>query len=298
MICSLCPRNCGKERREREGDGFCRAGMLPKIAKAALHHWEEPCISGKRGSGTVFFSGCNLGCVFCQNYKLSHEDYGEIVSIRRLAEIFSELEEQGAHNINLVTPTHYVPAICEALALARPSIPVVYNCGGYEKTETLELLRGYIDIYLTDIKYYSNARALRYSGAPDYFAVASKALLAMREQTGPAIFDEEGILQKGTVLRHLVLPGCGKDSQKILRWFSRYAPKGTYISLMSQYIPCGKAADYPEINRRLRCREYEEVVSFLMETGIEEGWLQDLDSAKKEYIPDFDLQGVFSQEKY
>lgn len=298
MICSLCPRNCGKERREREGAGFCRAGTLPKIAKAALHHWEEPCISGKHGSGTVFFSGCNLGCVFCQNYKLSHEDYGEIVSVKRLAEIFSELEEQGAHNINLVTPTHYVPVICEALALARPSIPVVYNCGGYEKTETLELLRGYIDIYLTDIKYYSNAQALRYSGAPDYFAVASKALLAMREQTGPAVFDEEGILQKGTVLRHLVLPGCGKDSQKIIRWFSRYAPKGTYISLMSQYIPCGKAADYPEINRRLRRREYEEVVSFLMETGIEEGWLQDLGSAKKEYIPDFDLQGVFSQEKY
>ena len=212
MTCTLCPRNCGAERTATTGKGVCGVGLLPRIARAALHMWEEPCISGTRGSGAIFFSGCNLQCAFCQNEVISHGGQGETVSVERLAEIFRELENQGAHNINLVTATHFVPAVIAALDLYRPNIPIVYNCGGYESIETLRMLEGYVDVYLPDFKYIDSAMAKLLSGAPDYPEVAQAAIAEMRRQTGPAVYDEDGMMLRGTQIRHLVLPGPTGDT--------------------------------------------------------------------------------------
>ena len=242
MICTLCPRNCGIERGETEGRGVCGVGTLPKIARAALHMWEEPCISGTRGSGAVFFSGCGLKCIFCQNESISHGGEGEYVTPNRLAEIFRELEDQGAHNINLVTAAQFVPAVIAALELYRPSIPIVYNSSGYESVETLKMLEGYVDIYLPDYKYIDPAMAKLLSGAADYPDVAMEAIREMIRQTGTAQYDENGMMTRGTQIRHLVLPGLTGDSMKILSVIADEFP-GAAVSLMGQYVPFGKALE-------------------------------------------------------
>ena len=291
--CRLCPRQCGVDRSKRTG--YCGVSERVKLARAALHFWEEPCISGERGSGTVFFSGCALKCVFCQNYQLSAGHFGKEVSIQRLAEIFLELQQQGAHNINLVTGGHYVPQIVQVLELVRKDlkIPVVYNSSGYETVETLRQLKGYVDIYLPDLKYYSPERSARYSNARDYFAVASQAVQEMFSQVGPVQFDEQGMLQKGVVVRHMVMPNGVEDTMDILTWIAEHLPlDDILVSVMSQYTPFYKSADYPEINRRLTQEEYDRVLDWMECMGIEQGFVQELSSAKEEYTPDFSLQGV------
>ena len=292
VLCDICPRNCKKHRDDNSGGGFCKSGRLPKIARAALHYWEEPPISGDRGSGTVFFSGCSLKCVFCQNYKISAENYGKTVSVERLREIYKELEDKGAHNINLVNPTHYAEAIARSLE-SPPNIPVVYNCGGYEKTETLKMLEGKIDIYIPDIKYSNDILAKKYSKAAGYFEIAKAATEEMYRQTGRFAIDENGIMKSGVIIRHLVLPGHLENTFGVIDYVSdTFAPGQILFSLMSQYMPCGQAEKYPEINRRLNLQEYETVREYLENSDIEDGFIQELSSAKEEYIPEFDLEGV------
>lgn len=293
ISCNICPRNCGADRTRTAG--FCGGGSQVKLARAALHHWEEPCISGSRGSGTVFFSGCSLQCVYCQNYKISAENFGREVSTGRLGEIFMMLQEQGAHNINLVNPTHYVPWILEALKSVQGelTIPVVYNSGGYDQVETLKTLEGYVQIYLPDLKYYSSEKSARYSNAPDYFQVASQAVQEMFRQTGPVQLDADGIMQRGLMVRHLVLPGSRQDSMKLLDWLSQNLPTGQYyISLMSQYTPFYHSGQFPEINRRISSFEYRQVADHLIDLGLTDGFMQEKSSAKEEYTPDFDLTGI------
>ena len=291
--CRLCPRNCKVNRKERTG--FCGEKDGIRCARAALHHWEEPCISGTRGSGAVFFSGCSLKCCYCQNYQISQEGLGKEISPEKLARIFLDLQEQGAHNINLVTGTHFLPGILTALDLARPklSIPVVYNCGGYEKPEVIRLLDGYVDIYLPDLKYFDPELSARYSGARDYFAQASQAVSAMISQTGSPVFDEDGIMQKGVIIRHMVLPGSRKDSISILRWIREHLPEeGFLLSLLSQYTPFYKSYEYPQINRRLTTYEYDKVLEEAISLGLTKGFMQEKSSAKEEYTPPFDLEGL------
>ena len=290
MICTLCPRSCHAERTPYEGAGVCCVGTLPRIARAALHMWEEPCISGTRGSGAIFFSGCNLHCTFCQNEAISHGGQGETVSVARLAEIFAELEAQGAHNINLVTATHFVPAVIEALDIYRPKIPVVYNCGGYESVETLRMLEGYVDIYLPDFKYIDGAMAKLLSGAPDYPEVALAAIREMRRQTGPAVYDAEGMMLRGTQIRHLVLPGLTGDSIRLLTLIADELPD-TPVSLMGQYTPCGRALAIPGMDRRVKKKEYARVLAHMEAIGLP-GYRQALESATDAYVPAFDHTGV------
>lgn len=291
--CQLCPRRCGADRTK--APGVCGGTAQVRIARAALHYWEEPCISGEEGSGTVFFSGCPLKCCYCQNYQISAENFGEEVSVPRLAEIFLELQLQGANNINLVTGSHFVPQIREALELDRGKlhIPIVYNSSAYETAETLRMLEGYVDIYLPDFKYCDSKWATRYSAAEDYFQVASGAILEMLRQVGKAQFDSQGRMTRGMIVRHLVLPGGAEDSIAVLRWLRDTLPlDDILISVMSQYTPFYKAAQYPELNRRLSQAEYDQVMDALDDLGIENGFVQELSSAKEEYTPDFSLQGV------
>ncbi len=291
--CNLCPRQCGVNRDKRTG--FCGCGSGIKAARAALHFWEEPCISGTRGSGTVFFSGCTLQCVYCQNHSISREGYGKVIPVQHLAEIFLKLQEKGAHNINLVSPTPYLPQICRALESAMPAlrIPVVFNCGGYERIDTIRELKGYADIYLTDIKYSSGEISQRYSGARDYFYVASQAVREMIVQTGALEYDGEGMMQKGVIIRHLVLPGARRDSMEILRWIAENLPKDKYVlSLMSQYTPTDFVKGFPEINRRVTAMEYDSVVAEAVRLGLSSGFMQRRSSADKAYIPPFDLEGI------
>ena len=263
-----------------------------KVARAALHFWEEPCISGTRGSGTVFFSGCSLKCVFCQNYQISRDCFGKEISEERLVEIFGELEAQGAHNINLVNPTHYALRLAETLEKNKPGIPVVYNTGGYDSVESLKRLDGLADIYLTDIKYVSPSVSKKYSRAEDYFEIASAAALEMFRQTGEAVFDGDGIMQKGIIIRHLVLPGNISQAMRTLDWVKVNLPEDTVVSIMSQYTPCGNLSEYPTINRRLSEREYDMVLEYADKLGLENAYIQELDSSAEEYIPPFDLSGV------
>lgn len=293
--CTLCPRMCRADRTKNLG--FCQADSTVKIARAALHPWEEPCISGTNGSGTVFFSGCTLKCVFCQNYNLSHENFGKEISVNRLAEIFLELQKKGAHNINLVTATHYLPSIKEALDLAGPDlkIPVVYNCGGYERPETLKEFSDYIDIYLPDLKYYDSSLSGKYSAAKDYFQIASRAIEEMIRLTGGLSWSPENpkLLNKGVIIRHMVLPGAKEDSIKLLHWIKDTLPEGKYlVSLMSQYTPFYKSSMYPEINRRITSYEYNKVLDTAIELGLVNGYMQEKSSAKEEFTPPFDLSGV------
>lgn len=290
--CRLCPRKCGADRTK--GVGFCGGGLEIKAAKAYLHMWEEPCISGTNGSGTVFFSGCGLKCVFCQNYKISAENFGREISGERLGEIFLELQEKGAHNINLVSPTHYVPQIISVLDRVKPrlKIPVVYNSGGYELTETLKMLEGYVDIYLPDLKYYDNALAAKYSSAPDYFERACAAVEEMLRQVGKVRFGENGLLEKGVVIRHLTLPNCRHDSVKVLETIAeRFGTENILLSLMSQYTPFYRSCEFKELSRRISTFEYNFVADKAAEMGFK-GYMQEKSSAKEEYTPEFDLVGI------
>lgn len=290
MICTLCPRNCGAERTAESGAGVCRMGTQPKIARAALHMWEEPCISGTRGSGAVFFSGCGLRCVFCQNEAISQQGEGKIVTPARLAEIFRELEAQGAHNINLVTAAHFVPAVLEALSLYRPNIPIVYNSSGYESIETLRMLSGVVDIYLPDYKYIDPNMAAMLSGARDYPEVAFAAIAEMIRQTGAPVYDENGMMQRGTLIRHLVLPGLTGDSMKILTRIRDEFPE-IPVSLMGQYTPCGRALSMPGMDRKIKKKEYARVLAHMEAIGLD-GYRQELGSADGAFIPSFDETGV------
>ena len=275
--------------------GYCKAPAGILAARAALHFWEEPCISGTQGSGAVFFSGCTLRCCFCQNYKISRAPQGKSISSERLSEIFLELQEQGAHNINLVTATHYLPWILPALDMVKKQlhIPVVYNCGGYERLETIQALSSYVDIWLPDLKYFSSDLSRRYSQAPDYFDRASAAIRQMILQTGTPVFDAQGIMQKGVIIRHLVLPGQKEDSLQLIKWMAEELPKKQfYISLLSQYTPYEKNPDFPELNRRITSYEYQKVVDTALEFGLEQGFMQKRTSAKEEYTPSFAYQGL------
>ena len=287
--CILCPRQCGVDRTERVG--YCGSGSLPKVARAAKHHWEEPCISGTEGSGTVFFSGCTLGCVFCQNREISRGGTGREVTVEHLADIFKRLEGQGVHNLNLVTPTHFTPQILQALELSKPTVPVVMNCGGYERVETLRQWEGKVQVYLPDLKYFSPELSAKYSAAPDYFAVASKAIMEMHRQQ-PQLVWEGDLLKRGLIIRHLVLPGCMKDSLQILDFLDNHLPKDSFLlSLMSQYTPTENCKQFPEINRRVTTYEYRKVADRAAELGFF-GFAQDRRSAKEEYTPPFNLEGV------
>lgn len=291
MICNLCPRNCGALRTETEGQGICRMPAVPVLARAALHRWEEPPISGTQGSGTIFFSGCSLKCAFCQNEQISRDCFGKPVTLDRLREICLELIGQGAHNINLVNPTHYAHVIAQLLQEPLP-VPVVWNTGGYDKVETLRALAGKIDIYLPDLKYVEAGPAGRYSNAPDYPEVAKAAILEMVRQTGPCRFGEDGLLKKGVIIRHLVLPGQLEAAKEVMDWVKNtFAPGEVLFSLMSQYIPYGHASDFPEINRPLRRGEARKAEEYMALLGLD-GFSQEQASASEQYIPPFDLTGV------
>lgn len=290
--CELCPRKCRADRTV--GQGFCGETDSLRAAKAYLHKWEEPCISGENGSGTVFFSGCSLKCVFCQNYKISSENLGMEISVDRLAEIFLELREQGAENINLVSPTHFVPQIISTLDKVKSQldIPIVYNTGGYERVETLKMLDGYIDIYLPDFKYYDNELAKKYSSAADYREVVCDAIDEMLRQTGKICLDEKGKIIKGVIIRHLTLPNHRFDSIAVLEEIAkRWGTEDILLSLMSQYTPFYRSKDFPEISRRISTFEYNSVLKKVAELGFD-GFMQERASAKEEYTPDFDFYGI------
>ncbi|BDF68373.1 radical SAM family protein [Oscillospiraceae bacterium] len=291
MICAQCPRACGAERGEDRPGGVCAMPAEAVVARAALHFWEEPPISGTRGSGTVFFSGCNLRCVFCQNSVISQEGFGKAVTVERLREIFWALIGQGAHNINLVTPTHFAHAVARALEEPLP-VPVVWNTGGYESVETLRGLEGKVQVYLPDLKYLDPARAERYSAAPDYPERAKAAILEMFRQTGPCVFDGEGLLKRGLVIRHLLLPGGLPEAKAVMDWVAGTFPPGEVrFSLMSQYVPLGRAGEYPEIDRKLRASERRSAEEYMAALELA-GYAQDPEAASGDYVPDFDLTGV------
>lgn len=288
--CTLCPRNC-KVNRIAGNVGRCRAGIKPKIGLADLHFYEEPCISGKEGSGTVFFTGCNLSCKFCQNYKISQEFNGEEIEIEDLAYIFIELQEKKANNINLVTGFMFVPQIIEALKIAKSKglkIPIVYNSSGYESVNTLKMLEGYIDIYLPDLKYGYNDLANKLSNVNDYFEVEKLALKEMKRQVGnKMIFDERGMLQHGMIVRHLVLPNHLQNSKKALKWIRENLGKDVYVSVMAQYFPCYKAANDEDIGRKITQEEYDEIYVYFNSLGLHNGYMQDIEEYEEKYVPNF-----------
>ena len=290
--CTLCPRACGAIRESENGYGYCGAGTLPRVARAAPHFWEEPPISGEKGSGTVFFSGCPLGCVFCQNYDISAGNFGKTVTPRELRAIFDRLAGEGVHNINLVTATHYLDAVLEALSEQLP-VPVVWNSGGYESVETVCKLAGKVQIFLPDMKYSDPDAAKRYSPAPDYPERAKAAIVQMFRQTGRYEIGDDGIMRSGVIIRHLVMPGNLYNTFGVIDWVADTFSEGDVLfSLMSQYTPAGRAADFPEIDRRLTQEEYDAAVDYMEKRGIEDGFYQELSSAKEEYTPPFDLTGV------
>ncbi len=291
--CTLCPRRCATDRKSSAG--FCGAGAKIKVARAALHLWEEPCISGKNGAGAVFFSGCNLGCVYCQNHKISHGGFGKELSSRELRQIFEKLIQKGAHNIELVTPTHFVPLIVQALKPKLP-VPVIYNCGGYETIESLALLDGLIDIYMPDMKYSIPAVAKKYSAAEDFPQTNRAAVLEMYRQTGDVRFGEDGLLKKGVLVRHLILPNNLLNTKGVIKSFAALISQGRRMlfSLMAQYTPCESAplAHYPELRRPITKKELDSALNYLEKFPEIEGYTQALTSAGEEYIPDFDLSGI------
>lgn len=289
MNCSICPRKCNADREN--GVGFCKSPAEFRLARAALHFWEEPCISGKNGSGTVFFSGCNLKCVYCQNYEISIENKGTAVDDSRLIEIFKSLIEQGAENINLVNPTHYADRLAALFSKWHCPVPVVYNTSGYESAQTLKMLDGIVDIYLTDFKYIRPDKAQKYSNAPDYPEVAKNALAEMKRQVQGYAFDSRGVMQKGVIVRHLVLPQNTNSALRIIDYIAENY-SDTYLSIMAQYVPCGSLENYPEINRKITEREYNKVVDYALQTGLENVFIQQTESAGKEFIPPFDFTGI------
>ena len=295
--CSLCPRNCAVDRAAGER-GICGQTNEVKAARAALHFWEEPCISGKEGSGTVFFSGCSLHCVFCQNEEIANGTVGKIITIERLAEIFLELQGKGANNINLVTPGHFIPQIKKALTLAKARglhLPIVYNTSSYESVAAIKSLEGFVDVYLPDFKYMSSKLSAKYSHASDYAKVAKDVIAEMVRQTGEPLFegdDEEGLIKRGTIVRHLMLPGCLEDSKAIVRYLYETYGDSIYISMMSQFTPLSNVTAYPELNRRVTEREYEELVDYAISLGVEQGFIQEGDVAEESFIPAFDCEGI------
>lgn len=292
--CELCPRNCGVDRLNG-GVGFCSSNLNVRIAKVSLHNWEEPCISGTNGSGTIFFSGCNLKCIFCQNYKISQENYGLEVSIERLSDIFLEQQERGAHNINLVTPTHYVPQIIEALKISKSkglALPILYNTNSYENVSTIKALDGYIDVYLPDLKYFNNKYSIKYSSAPEYFKYAALAINEMVSQVGDAIFDDNGLIKKGVIIRHLMLPGLLFDSKKIVDYIYNTFGDKVYLSLMNQYTPMHNSYTCPEIDKVLNPKHYDALIDYCISLGVKNGFIQDNGTSSESFVPDFDLFGV------
>lgn len=291
FICDLCPRLCHARRSDREGAGFCGMPALPVAARGALHFWEEPPISGTHGSGTVFFSGCNLQCVFCQNDEISRKKFGKTVSVQRIGEICQELIQQGAHNINFVTPTHYAHVVRQVLEQPL-GVPVVWNTGGYERVETLRAMEGRVDIYLPDLKYANDADAAKYSNAPDYVQTAKTAICEMVRQTGPYVM-EDGLLKRGVIIRHLILPGKAAAAKEVMDWVAEtFPPKTVLFSLMSQYLPWGRVeGEFPELNRRLRKGEVRSVQSYMENLGLE-GFTQGVEAAQSQFIPSFDLTGI------
>lgn len=290
MVCNLCPRCCNALRTEREGGGYCGMPSLPVLARAALHRWEEPPISGTRGSGTVFFSGCSLGCIFCQNGSISHENFGKSVPVARLREIFFELIAQGAHNINLVNPTHFSHAVIETLREPLP-VPVVWNSGGYDKVETLRALEGKVQVYLPDLKYLDSAMAGECSDAPHYPQVATAAIREMVRQTGPYVI-EDGLMKRGVIIRHLILPGRAAEAKAVMDWISgTFPPHMVMLSLMSQYVPFGRARETPGLDRTLRPSEIRAAEAYFSALDLD-GFTQELLSATEGFVPAFDLTGI------
>lgn len=293
--CTLCPRQCHANRAAGQV-GFCGQTAEITAARAALHFWEEPCISGPRGSGAVFFSGCSLQCIFCQNHSIATGKSGKTISTERLSQIFLELQEKGAANINLVTAGHFIPQVCLALERSKDSglsIPVVYNTSSYEEVSSLRLLDGLVDIYLPDLKYFSSQLSAKYSHAPDYFFKASAAISEMLRQVGKPIFDDaSGLMKRGVIVRHLVLPGQTKDSKKILRQLHESYGNDIYVSIMNQYTPLVQVAEIPELNRHVSAEEYERVLGFAYKIGIEQGFRQEGETASESFIPEFDNRGI------
>ena len=288
--CTICPHNCKIDRKNGQV-GRCKSKDTVKIALYSTHNFEEPCISGEKGSGTVFFSNCNLNCVFCQNYEISQEGKGTEITINRLAEIFLEQPEKDVENINLVTPTSYVPQIIEAIKLARKQglkLPIVYNTNGYEKVETLKMLEGYIDIYLPDLKYSDNKLAKHLSKVDNYFEITTEALKEMYRQTGKAIFDDRGIMKKGMIIRHLVLPNHILNSRRVLKWINDNM-NDVYVSVMAQYFPTYKAKEIEDINRKLKKEEYEQIENYLYRLNLENGYIQELGEHEEEYVPKWEM---------
>ena len=288
--CTICPHNCGINRLEGQL-GRCKSKDTVKVALYSTHNFEEPCISGKKGSGTVFFSNCNMNCVFCQNYEISQQGKGKEISIQELADIFIKQQEKDVENINLVTPTSYVPQIIEAIKIAKESglkIPIVYNTNGYEKVETLKMLEGYIDIYLPDLKYSDDLLAKRLSKVDNYFEIATNAIKEMYRQVGKTIFNEDEIMQKGILIRHLVLPNHILNSRRVLKWINDNM-NDVYVSVMAQYFPTYKAKEIEEINRKLTKEEYEEIENYLYRLNLENGYIQELGEHEEEYVPKWEV---------
>ena len=288
--CTICPHNCGINRLNNQ-IGRCKSKNIVKIALYSTHNFEEPCISGKKGSGTVFFSNCNMNCVFCQNYEISQQGKGREISIDELASIFIKQQEKDVENINLVTPTSYVPQIIEAIKIARNNglkLPIVYNTNGYEKVETLKMLEGYIDIYLPDFKYSDNELAKRLSKVDNYFEIVTEALKEMYRQTGKSIFNDDGIMQKGMLIRHLVLPNHILNSRRVLKWINENM-HDVYVSVMAQYFPTYKAKDIDDINRKLTKEEYEQIENYLYRLDLENGYIQELGEHEEEYVPKWEI---------
>ena len=296
-LCYVCPHRCGVDRPANMSDttgcfGSCGVGLAPIVARAGLHMWEEPVISGTKGSGTVFFSGCNLHCVFCQNYDISCKGFGKEITVERLKEIYHELIAQGAHNINLVTPTHFTEAVLQSLDEPLP-VPVVYNTSSFETQDTLRRLKGKVQIYLPDLKYSDDMAAIKYSNAPYYFRIATEAIKEMYNQVGDYHIDDNGIMTKGVIIRHLIMPGMPDNTKRIIDWVAANFKLGQVMfSLMHQYVPCGRANEYPEINRKVTNEEYKELESYLLQSTIEDGFVQEGDAACKDFIPCFDGTGV------
>lgn len=291
MLCRLCPRQCDALRTPNDNiGGVCQMPLSPVVARAALHFWEEPSISGTNGSGTIFFSGCSLHCVFCQNSDISAKNIGKTITPKELADIFKNLENQGAHNINLVTPTHFVDAIIDALDIYIPSIPVVYNSSGFENVDTLKRLEGYVDIYLMDFKYFDEDKARLYSNACIYPQVCKNALIEAYRQQPECVFKDD-VMQKGVIVRHLLMPQATRDAIAVFDWVKDNLPNA-YFSIMSQYIPLFKAGEMAVINRKITEREYNKVVDYIAESGYDNCYIQELVSANKNYIPEFDFTGI------
>ena len=289
--CEICPHNCKVNRLEGK-TGKCKCSNKIKIALASIHNFEEPCITGKNGSGTIFFSNCNLNCKFCQNYEISQYGKGIEITIEKLADIFIKQQEKGVHNINLVTPTMYVYQIIEAIKIAKKNglnIPIIYNSNGYENVQTIKDLEGYIDVYLPDLKYFDNELGLKYSGIRNYFEYASSAILEMYKQVGSPKFDKNGNIIKGLMIRHLVLPNNIENSKNVLKWIKENIHRDVYINIMAQYFPTYKAKEIKELNRKLTKEEYKEIENYVYNLDIKNGYIQEIGEHEEEYVPDFNL---------